>query len=96
MCITVYFYSIEDVDAESAITQFDGKDFNGMKIKVQMAMINGRVGLTRRGGGGGVNHTPIGGSADDDDYCRICEKNIGSKPMLLVHVQKKHDIDPEE
>ena len=42
--------------AQSAITWFDGKDFNGMKIKVQMAMIkappSGGFGGGGRGGGG--------------------------------------------
>merc|ERR1719382_1007090 len=42
--------------AKSAITWFDGKDFNGMKIKVQMAMIKappaGGFGAPRGGGGG--------------------------------------------
>jgi len=50
--------------AKSAISWFDGKDFNGSTIKVQMAMIKappagferggrGRGGFDRRGGGGG-------------------------------------------
>ena len=49
--------------AQSAITWFDGKDFNGCRIKVQMAMIKaapmnrggGRGGFDRGGGRGGFD-----------------------------------------
>ena len=52
--------------AESAITWFDGKDFNGMKIKVQMTWIKARP-----AGGFGAPH---GGGCVFGMFCqgRVC------------------------